>query len=225
MKTLIPLCFLLLLSCEGQPHHGKMKVKEATRDFNGDGRMDRISIWLTEGKRYDDSMQWAGMGEKYEGHFILVVTIAGKRPVVMNLNRLFYPGRRKEPSMFFWDRPWEFHFADYNNDGLLDFNLGQCAGTVALEFRLFTVARDGVVHVLPVEGRPNWFLSINLHEHSTPTIQDTEKGFSKVVYVRRRGEYVRGEFEWDESHQAFQLVSWRQAALENEDVIQEALDN
>ena len=68
-----------------------VKVKESILDLNQDGKLDRISIRLSEGKRYRDDAQWEGVGEKFEGQFSICVEIAGHLPLTNSLNKLFYP--------------------------------------------------------------------------------------------------------------------------------------
>jgi hypothetical protein len=93
-------------------------------------------------------------------------------PVTNDLNRLFYPQYDKEQPMFFWSsEPWEIFFADYNHDGWVDFNLGQYAGGVACEFRIFTVSPDGRVSELPLEGQTRGLFGPRIRTHSTAQIE------------------------------------------------------
>jgi len=183
-----------------------MLVTTASRDVNGDGKLDRIAIWLTEGRRYDDTELWGGAGEKYEGRFVVLVEITGKMPVTNDLNRLFYPEYEgKEPMFFRCSKPLEMQFADYNHDGLLDFNLGQYAGTAAGCFRLFTVSRDGRVSELSVDGQPSGFGG-PLRTHSTSLIAATREGFTHSYYSRMIGTEIRSWYRWDKDKIMFVLV-------------------
>ena len=184
-----------------------MLVVEASRDLNGDGKADRVSIWLTQGKKYNDTELWEGAGEKYEGHFVLRVEIAGKMPVTNDLNRLFYPQYDKEQPMFFWSsEPWEIFFADYNHDGRTDFNLGQYGSGVACVFRIFTIPADGRVSELPLEGQTYGLLGPRIRTHSTAQIEPTRDGFTHSYYSRLIGTGVKNWWRWDKDKGLFVLV-------------------
>jgi len=180
------------------------KVIEAEKDFNGDGRIDLISIWLTEGKKYNDTDMWEGQGEKYEGQFVIRVEINGGKNVSTNLNKLFYPPDGKYGRMFFWTKAWELAFADYNHDGQLDFNLGQYASGVASKFRLFTVSSEDAVSELPVAGNSWGFLG-PVRTHSTTKIEATDEGFTHRYYCRRLGRGVQRWYRWNKEKKRFEL--------------------
>jgi len=171
-------------------------VTRSSYDFNRDGQMDSIAIWLMEGKRYNDTERWDGGGEKYEGEFSLVVEIAGQAPVIQRLNPLFSPGQ--EQSLFFWcDEPWELRFADYNHDGRMDFNLGQYFSGVANRYRLFTVSPAGVVSGLAVNTPGGGFTGPKARVHSVDAIKATSDGFICPHYSREAGTEVVDRYRWD----------------------------
>ncbi|MBI4245844.1 MAG: hypothetical protein HY614_01515 [Candidatus Rokubacteria bacterium] len=72
---------------------GPFVVTQALADLDGDGRPDAIAVQMMNGRRYVDDMPWCGMSvggtPKYEGRFVLRVTLAGRSPVDTDLNGLF----------------------------------------------------------------------------------------------------------------------------------------
>jgi hypothetical protein len=199
----------MILSEEGQRSEEPwvtqpVLVTEATRDLNGDGKPDRISIWLTRGKKHDDTELWEGAGEKYEGLFTVRVEMAGRSAVTNDLNRLFFP--KMDGRMFFWSaKPWQIVFADYNHDGQPDFNLGQYGSGVACTFRLFTVSPEGQISELPVRGH-DWGIPGPKRAHSTAEIKATDEGFTHHYYSRIIGTSVTNWFKWDKGERAFVLA-------------------
>jgi hypothetical protein len=183
-----------------------MCVTETTCDLNEDGKGDQMSIWLMEGKKYNDTDLWDGAGQKYEGRFIIVVEIGGMKPVTSDLNRLFYPQYERGEKMFFWcSEPWKIVFADYNHDGQVDFNLGQYRDGVACTFRFFTVSPKGEVSELPVQRQPDGILGPR-GTHSTPEIEPTDEGFLHSYYSRLIGTQVKSWYGWDKDKRAFVLA-------------------
>ncbi len=179
-------------------------VTAARADIDADGRADRISIRLIAGRVYDDTAQWEGAGLKYEGRFAVVVERAGREPVITGLNRLLVPRGSETAPLFFDAKPWPLHFADYNRDGRVDFNIGRYGTGAVSIYRLLTVSPDGTVSALPVAGQPAGFPG-SPRTHSTAAITATENGFTHTFYSRRRGREVRRWYRWNAERMQFEL--------------------
>lgn len=166
-------------------------VTSSKVDIYGDGRTETVSLVMTLGKKYHDEEQWCGAGNKYEGDFSIVVTFPDGRRLATELKPLV-------PCMsFFYSDPWSIYFADYNHDGVLDFNLGQYAGCNGSSYTLFTFSRDGKVLCIGSA-------SLSGHANSTDKITLTDKGYSDSFYNNAIGGPTQTFYEWDATSQAFE---------------------
>jgi hypothetical protein len=141
------------------------------------------------------------MGKKYEGRFNLCVEVVGKPLVHTNLNRLMYPQNETE-ALFFWSAPWQVHFADYNHDGQIDFNIGQYGGSNGWDYRLFTISPSGEVSELPIGDSEE--ISWPDFSNSTDRIHLTDQGFWYAHYDQFRGP-LRSTYAWSKTRGRFVL--------------------
>jgi hypothetical protein len=175
----------------------RVTVASVMRDLNADGRPDSLTIELVSGRRYVDEERWCGAGEKYEGEFAVVVSLAGGRTVWHDLRELFGWADSPPTTLFFPAKPWSIVLDDYNRDGQVDFNLGQYGSCSGWSYRLLTVSTDGDVSSLGA-FRDGW-LFLSDQEPSTDRIRTTAEGISHSYYDNSVGHSWEVLCRWDPS--------------------------
>lgn len=194
--VLIFVAALMSISCiaiagESRDASGEV-VSRSYIDIDGDGVKEAVEIYLKEGRRYDDwddplFGHWCGHGEKWEGKFRVRVLRGGK---------LLFDDASPLPVEFFYAPEFTLHFADYNADGQVDFNLGQYGTCNVFYYRLFTIRPDGRVEALPVEGET---LLSSDKRNSSDKIKADGKGNISATYIDdARGE-VTETYSWKAS--------------------------
>jgi hypothetical protein len=183
-------------------------VAKVVRDFNADGRPDALTIELVSGKRYVDEELWCGSGDKYEGEFAVVVTLAGGKTVRHSLRELFGWDDSPTTTLFFPAKEWPIVLADYNHDGQLDFNLGQYGSCSGWSYRLMTVSTDGNVSTL---GTPDGWLFLLDREPSTNQIRITTEGIAHTYNDNSVGHAWDVHLRWDSKQRVFVKKQTRRA--------------
>jgi hypothetical protein len=187
----------------GQPRQRKPILSSSYVDIDGDGKREQVDIRLISGKLLEAEEESCLGFRKYEGKFSIAVWVAG-RPIEQSLNALW--GNERE-EMFFHAKPFRLGFHDYNHDGQPDFNIGQYENCNGWRYKLFTIARDGNVTLMKVEGFDAG-LYLQAFDNSTTLIKESDSGFSKK-------EYSNGDdscmpcvkvFVWNQQKQVFTFV-------------------
>lgn len=176
-------------TCPASAQEVPVTLTESVRDFDGDGAPDTLTVVMTEGRRYDDTRAWCGSGEKYEGDFAVRARLAGGTTAE----------RRLVAYTFFRSGDWELTFADYDQDGRPDFNLGQYAGCNGWRYDLFTVDASGRVRPLPTTRGS---LPVSDRANSTDRIVPTDVGFEICFYTQRAGHVVEA-YRWNREKEIF----------------------
>ncbi|NIA10858.1 MAG: hypothetical protein GWP10_14305 [Nitrospiraceae bacterium] len=162
-------------------------VSSTLYDIDGDKQDETIEIILVEGERYVDKELWCGMGDKWEGQFVIQVRKGANILSWYSLNDLM------ECEKLFFRAP-EFHLvlADYNQDGQIDFNLGQYAACNWWTYLIFTVKPNG--RILRLEGYDGL---MSAFENSTDQIliHDGHIGFE--YYTQDIPEYATKWYSWN----------------------------
>ena len=141
--------------------------------------------------------------EGYEGRVLIRVRVGRKPWVESDISELL-----GDPAMQFFDADWKLVFADYNQDGQTDFNLGQPCGSNNFCYWLFTVDPSGRVLLLPLPsaaGRQG-FLWINDDNYSTGEIKVGQDGFSCWAYDPAEGAGVEVRYRWNEAAHGFEAA-------------------
>ena len=198
-----------------EPQRSPRQLTTSRVDLNRDGRLDRISLVMTKGRRFVDAEAWCGgMGaEKLEGDFAISVHLSGRPPVSTNLNRLF----GNEP-LWFGARPWTLKFADLNHDGRPDFTIGQYAGCSGWAYRVFTVSETGEVRSLPVPHGDIWTLD---RANSSAYFHLTANGFRVSRQGRSASDFLCAYYRWEPAA-GFALRSERPGFCPEDDPDQQA---
>jgi len=162
-------------------------VSSTRYDIDGDQRDEILEIILVEGQRYVDEYLWCGMGEKWEGQFVIQVrrgsVILSRQSLndLMGLDDLFFKVPR-----------FELVLQDYNQDGRIDFNLGQYTACNWYSYALFTVNRDG--RIARLEGAGGIIAAFeNSTEHVL--IEDGLVGFE--YYTQDTPAYATKWYAWN----------------------------
>jgi hypothetical protein len=107
-----------------------------------------------------------------------------------DLNKIF-----KEPMIF--NSSFEIQFDDYNNDGDIDFTIGQYASSNGREYKLFTLRKDGTVEELTVKDHYSLFISNTTDFYSTKLTKIDDVTFKIEYYDNSKGEKFEDIFKWD----------------------------
>jgi bla regulator protein BlaR1 len=111
-----------------------------------------------------------------------------------------FPQAAEPEDLFFWTPKFTLVFQDYNQDGQVDFNLGQYASSNGNLYRLFTLRPDGTIEQLPRKGDTEglgFFVSPLNRRNSSPLIR-ADKGLLKVPYYdNTRGRSLIALYRWN----------------------------
>jgi hypothetical protein len=226
MKTIILLALITCLFAsltfandeEDEFREVKMKIikpeviSSSFYDIDHDGKKEKIEIIINEGVHIISDYPWCGDGERWEGRFTIKVTKGRRVLFKHNLNEMmpeygidelngkFVPKKIDSETLSFWAPQFSLVFRDYNNDGQIDFNLGQYGGCAGNNFWLFTISKKGIISPLLVNGKvDNFYIQDPRHFNSTDDpILEPDRG------LFRHSTFDRGEeieysiwYKWD----------------------------
>ncbi len=168
-------------------------------DIDGDGKKEIIEIMQTKGSKMNDQEPWCGMGEKWQGHFI--VQVLKDKTVLDRLDLNQYMGNDTKDSdtvLSFWAPNFSLVLEDYNNDSDIDFNLGQYGICEGNDYWLFTIRKNGKIEPLPFEGRTrSIFIPGESHDNSTDKIQIEGGLIKRSSYDRDQEIEYTDWFKWN----------------------------
>lgn len=172
-------------------------IAAVSADFDRDGQTETLQVVMVSGRRWQDQETWCGQGDKWSGQFVLRLWRGGRLLDQQPFANLFWPPEQRGQETFFWAPRFELVLADYNQDGRLDFNLGQygtCNGNI---YRLFTVTPAGRLAALPVQDR--WFLFVSppSRDNSTQAIRAAGGVLSHTFYDNTQGRSITSRYHWD----------------------------
>lgn len=96
-----------------------------------------------------------------------------------------------------FNSPFQIQFDDYNNDGDIDFTIGQYASSNGKEYKLFTLKKDGTIEVIPVKGHSSLFISDTTGFYSTKLTKTDNVTFKIEYYDNSNGQNIEKVFKWD----------------------------
>mgnify|MGYP000881255676 CR=1 FL=1 len=88
-------------------------------------------------------------------------------------------------------------FDDYNEDGDVDFPIGQYASSNGRHFRIFTLRQNGEVEELPIPGHAPLYISHFTGECSTRLEKNEPAAFKTVHYDMSKQKNVENVFCWN----------------------------
>lgn len=159
-------------------------------DFNKDSYNESLIVKMTDGRYYEDKEPGAYMGSNWEGKFhIQLVDDKGNIISELDLNKAFNEQKLNFQSTF------SIEFDDYNNDGNIDFVIGQYASSNGNVYKLFTISPDGKIEELLIGGQSEIFSSGgNRYSKKFEKIDMTS--FKNQYYDNSKGKTVETYYSW-----------------------------
>ena len=199
---LVALSTIVLLSIElsvSPPALPYAEVISSTRfDIDGDAQDEVVEILLVEGHRFDDKILWCGMGDKWEGHFVMQVRKGISILSHQSLNVLM-----GQEQLSFRTPEFQLVLEDYNGDGQTDFNLGQYSSCLGWQYQLFTVKSNGTI--VRLDGYDGFICSF-LNSTDRIATHDGNIGFD--FYSQEFGEFYTKWYRWDGERFVLSFTTW-----------------
>lgn len=153
-----------------------------------------VKLILVKGRYYEDLNPGPVMGKIWQGDFIIEVADEyGKEVVKSELGKI----HDEEPLAF--TSSFDIQFDDYNDDGDLDFTLGQYATSNGNDYKIFTIRKDGKVEELRIKDYPYLFISNHTGYYSTKLKKIDKVTFTKEYYDNSQCKVFEDRFKWNES--------------------------
>lgn len=211
----VPVLVLILLLTACSPEKGKsaassvgsVQTEENSSDilvqspmtisnndlFSINGKHQYLRLKMVRGKYYEDWNPGAYMGTLWEGSFIFeLADELGNTITSTELNSVY---TETEPLIF--NATFQIQFDDYNNDGDVDFTIGQYASSNGNTYKLFTLRNDGKIEELPVKDRTSLFISDTTGCYSTKLTKLDDTSFTIKYYDNAKGKNFEVTFRWD----------------------------
>lgn len=159
--------------------------------FHINGENQYLRLKMAKGKYYEDWLPGAYMGTIWEGDFIFeLADDSGNTIAQTDLNKFY-----KDPLTF--NSSFQIQFDDYNNDGDIDFTIGQYTSSNGNDYRLFTMRKGGKIEELPVQGFSSLFISNSTGFYSIKLTKVDNSTFKKEYYDNSKGMQLEDIFKWD----------------------------
>lgn len=158
-------------------------------DFNNDSYKENLIVKMIDGKYYEDKNPGAKIGGNFDGKFNIELTDnEGNIISKFDLNEAF-----NEQKLSFQN--FNVEFDDYNNDGNIDFTIGQYVSSNGSIYKLFTILPDGKIEELPIKGQSDIFSSGgNRYSKKFEKIDDT--AFKNQYYDNSKGQTFETYYSW-----------------------------
>lgn len=151
-----------------------------------------IKIRMIEGKYYEDWNPGAIMGGIWEGEFNFEVSdMDGKVINKIDIMKIHEGESNK------FTAPFDIMFDDYNNDGDIDFTIGQYASSNGNNYKIYTLRDDGKIEELKVKDKQGVFISNTTGFYSTKLSKEEKDSFSKIHYDNTKGQYIEETYKWN----------------------------
>ncbi len=158
------------------------------------GKTAYLRLKMVEGRYYEDWNPGPFMGTIWEGYYIAELADEyGNTVMQTDFSKLYNSG--SEPLTFrFW---FDFELDDYNGDGDPDFTAGQYGSSNGMDYKLFTIRKDGRIEELPVKDYPTLFISNTTGYYSTKLEKISSTSFKREYYDNSKGKHIEDTFEWN----------------------------
>lgn len=165
-----------------------MTLSNTMCTFNGQSAYLRLK--MVKGRYYEDWNPGALMGTIWEGSFVIDLTDEyGKIITETDISKMFTETLTFKTS-------FNLEFDDYNNDGDLDFTIGQYGSSNGNVYKIFTLRKDGSIEELPVKDHPNLFISDSAGYYSTKLKKMDKESFKIGYYDNSKGTF-RDTYHWE----------------------------
>lgn len=155
------------------------------------GEHQYLRLKMVKGKYYEDWTPGAYMGTVWEGYYILELSDeSGNIISKTDLSKIY-----KEPLIF--NSFFQIQFDDYNNDGDIDFTIGQYASSNGRDYKLFTLRKDRKIEELPVKNYSSLFISNTTGIYSTKLTKIDKVTFKIGYYDNSKGKNLENVFKWN----------------------------
>ncbi|HHW66210.1 MAG TPA: hypothetical protein GXX16_00680 [Epulopiscium sp.] len=166
-------------------------------DFNKDSYNENLILKMTDGRYYEEKEPGPYMGPNWEGKFyIQLIDQKGKILSELDLNKAFNEQKLIFQSVF------NIEFDDYNNDGSMDFAIGQYVSGNSNAYKLFTITSDGKIEELPIKDQAE-ILSSGGNKYSKEFEKIDEVSFKNQCYDNTKGEMVETCYTWSDTEKQF----------------------
>lgn len=163
----------------------------SNNDMYPNGANQYLRLQMVKGKYYEEWSPGPYMGTIWEGYFnIELVDDLGNIISQFDLSTVY-----SEPLIF--TSSFQIEFDDYNNDGDIDFTIGQYASSNGREYKLFTIRKDGTIDVLTIKDYSSLFISNATGYYSTKLTKKTDTSFVIEYYDNSKTMNSENKFEWN----------------------------
>lgn len=157
--------------------------------FNG--QPVNVRLKMVKGRYYEDWNPGPYMGTLWEGSFIIELSDEyGKTISTTDISKMY-----SFPLIF--KSAFKIEFDDYNNDGDLDFTIGQYASSNGNVYRIFTLRKSGKVEELLIKDYSNLFISKSTGYYSTKLTKTNETAFEIEYYDNSVPVTFHDVYKWD----------------------------
>ena len=170
----------------------KIHIKSNSVTLSDNTYKDRvIRLKLVEGDYYEDWNPGPIMGSIWEGVFYIdVLDTSGNLLATTKLESI-----HTNENMIFTS-PFQIQFNDYNNDGDVDFTLGQYSSSNGYDYKLYTIRKDNTIQELIIKDYPYIFISNRTGQYSTMLNKVDNTTFTIEYYDNSKGTF-EDSFKWD----------------------------
>jgi hypothetical protein len=155
------------------------------------GKNQHLRVKMFKGKYYEDWVPGAYMGTIWEGSFYIELDDDNGNIITQTDLSKFY----KETLTF--NSSFQIQFDDYNNDGDIDFTIGQYASSNGKSYKLFTLSKDGRVEEMAIKDYHSLFISNTTETYSTKLTKVNSTTFKTGYYNNLKGKQFEEIFRWD----------------------------
>ena len=157
--------------------------------FNGQSA--NLRLRMVEGKYYEDWNPGPYMGTIWEGSFLIELSDEyGKTISTTDISKMY-----SCPLIF--TSSFKIEFDDYNNDGDLDFTIGQYASSNGNVYRIFTLKKDGKIEELQIKDSSELFISKSTGYYSTKLNKINGNAFETEYYDNSVPATFHDVYKWD----------------------------
>jgi bla regulator protein BlaR1 len=160
--------------------------------FPINGSHQYLRLKMIKGNYNEDWTPGPYSGASWEGYYVIELCDEyGNIIKQTNLGDVY-----KEPLIF--SSAFELQFDDYNNDGDIDFTIGQYSSSNGREYKLFTLRKDKKIEELPIKDHFTLFISSTTGYYSTKLTKLDGITFKIDYYDNSKGKTSNRTFRWIE---------------------------